>query len=560
VGLPKYIGIFLTPASRRALLKEHPPIHENVHADHITLRYDPSEADLESFPVGTLVKVRSSGYVEDGKAQAITVELPAPWDQLKNRDPHITISTAPGVEPVHSNTIVGRARRIGGRTYTGILDWDKRKAPVQHRWFPMGSARTVHLWKRMPWELSLREFMRPYPEPKPGYTSLFHYTKGNVEQIARQGLKASGGAVFAHRDPEHTRGGDKPLIHFQAPTDEVRRESGGGSVTVLYRDVDADDVLSTHRMWPDPTGLISGRIRPGMRSDIGEYAGSEVKELHRRYVEAALLTDKPVSENVLNDHPDLDPGDYSTFHYKRYFRTDPRLKMGRTLKQAHSCPIRTQLYGGLPSDGGFGRITEFEVGAARIAEAAHCILGSLGRDVSGIGTWKALRDQERGHVKEEIGIIEHAIKEYSRPLYAERLTDFSDYKPEYMDRMREYADKSVASIRENAPRAMEMAKREGMKLLQQKDIPQSTINVAVASYAVVRQMGAALLRAVEDYPEHVGNAYTDPKLQMAVKKLRTWINIWFKASDEELDKPAFPNRLNDKLAAQVAARYLVSPT
>ena len=38
-----------------------------------------------------------------------------------------------------------------------------------------------------------------------------------------------------------------------------------------------------------------------------------------------------------------------------------------------------QPYGGIPDGGGYESNTEYEIGAQRIAEAAHCILGSLGK-------------------------------------------------------------------------------------------------------------------------------------------------------------------------------------
>ena len=47
------------------------------------------------------------------------------------------------------------------------------------------------------------------------------------------------------------------------------------------------------------------------------------------------------------------------------------------------CPIRGAIYGGIPSGGDFLATTEYEVAASNIAEAAHCILGSLGKRIGG---------------------------------------------------------------------------------------------------------------------------------------------------------------------------------
>jgi len=149
MSLPKYVGIFLTPASKRALLKEFPAIHPNVSADHVTLAYNPGRKLLARLVPGTLVKFRVRGYVEDDKGQAITVELPAPYDDLAERDPHVTISTADGVKGVYSNSILGRAQPTTAHTYTGIVDWDKRRAPVRTRRFPMGALKTAAQWDKL---------------------------------------------------------------------------------------------------------------------------------------------------------------------------------------------------------------------------------------------------------------------------------------------------------------------------------------------------------------------------------------------------------------------------
>lgn len=143
MGLPKYIGIFLTPQSRRALLREHPPAHSTVHADHITVLYEPTEADLEKVEPGTLVKFRAKRSFTDDKAQALTVELPPHLRRLTNRQPHITISTAPGTPPVYSNRLIKGQGERAGQQYTGILDVPKRAQPVRTQRFPLASKRRV---------------------------------------------------------------------------------------------------------------------------------------------------------------------------------------------------------------------------------------------------------------------------------------------------------------------------------------------------------------------------------------------------------------------------------
>lgn len=147
--LPKYIGVFLTPQSRRALLREYPPVHPVVHADHITLIYEPTEADLELVELGSLVKLRAKKYFVDDKAQAISLELPPELARISRRDPHITISTTADTQGVYSNKLIkGRGERAG-QQYTGIVDAVSRQHKVHTPRFPLASmTRVATLWRQ----------------------------------------------------------------------------------------------------------------------------------------------------------------------------------------------------------------------------------------------------------------------------------------------------------------------------------------------------------------------------------------------------------------------------
>lgn len=69
-------------------------------------------------------------------------------------------------------------------------------------------------------------------------------------------------------------------------------------------------------------------------------------------------------------------------------------------------------YGGFPSGGGFNAYMEYEIGAQRIAEAAHCIIGSCSR----LHTSGSLIG-ETEHMQEEIDIIKNCLDEYKKPIY-----------------------------------------------------------------------------------------------------------------------------------------------
>ncbi len=173
----------------------------------------------------------------------------------------------------------------------------------------------LRFYQTMPWEMTLQEFSNPYPKPRSGYVSLFHYTQGsaNLEAIGRTGLRAP----FAHQDPEFTSMNQKPLVHFQAPSAEVRAIAQGGTVVPLTRDVSPEDILSLHDRWPvHPTHMLLGKKRVGFRSDIGGTSkAADVGDIHRAYVEAAILTGERVPDRVLGDYPKLkqapdDPDSY----------------------------------------------------------------------------------------------------------------------------------------------------------------------------------------------------------------------------------------------------------
>lgn len=123
--LPLYIGIFLSKAERAKLLRDFPPVYDNVFADHVTLIFKPKESDLSNYPLGTIVRLKVVGYAQDQNGSAVTVDLPSGIKTSPGQKPHITISTANGVKPVYSNKLISTAsnvERISPKTYEGIMD------------------------------------------------------------------------------------------------------------------------------------------------------------------------------------------------------------------------------------------------------------------------------------------------------------------------------------------------------------------------------------------------------------------------------------------------------
>lgn len=106
-----YLGIFLTKESIKKLHEMFPPIFKKLPPDpHVTLSFKPDDSTVEAFKllVGHKLFIEVKGYALDDKAEAVIVSIPPIASQ--NRVPHVTISTAEGVPPVYSNTLLETAR------------------------------------------------------------------------------------------------------------------------------------------------------------------------------------------------------------------------------------------------------------------------------------------------------------------------------------------------------------------------------------------------------------------------------------------------------------------
>jgi Fungal tRNA ligase phosphodiesterase domain len=113
-----YLGIFLTEDSVKKLYATFPPIFPKLPPDpHVTLSFKPDEGTVSTFRllVGKKLFIEVKGYALDAKAEAVIVSIPPLASQ--NKIPHITLSTAEGVPPVYSNTLLGEARAEGRKVF-----------------------------------------------------------------------------------------------------------------------------------------------------------------------------------------------------------------------------------------------------------------------------------------------------------------------------------------------------------------------------------------------------------------------------------------------------------
>jgi len=118
----RYVGVMLDPTSVDALAAAVPPRHPNVTGQqHLTLFFEPAAAELAAaLPLlSTLCTLRVEAEASDSRGQAVTVALATPElaDSLgaitaggsgRRDSPHITLSTADGVEACYSNELVRR--------------------------------------------------------------------------------------------------------------------------------------------------------------------------------------------------------------------------------------------------------------------------------------------------------------------------------------------------------------------------------------------------------------------------------------------------------------------
>lgn len=90
-----YTGIFV---DKNELMAKYPPVHPNIFYHHSTIEFKPKS--IESLPLGQEIELKIIGRLTTDKVDALLVDNPL----SKNAYPHITLSTAEGVNPFESNT------------------------------------------------------------------------------------------------------------------------------------------------------------------------------------------------------------------------------------------------------------------------------------------------------------------------------------------------------------------------------------------------------------------------------------------------------------------------
>lgn len=167
------------------------------------------------------------------------------------------------------------------------------------------------------------------------------------------------------------------------------------------------------------------------------------------------------------------------------------------------CPLQT-MYGEMPGGGGYSANTEYEIGAQRMAEAAHCILGSLAKLSDNTPFWV-----EFGHIEEEMELIVGFVKEYSKDLYVTRV-----WRPGI------YSEASIESIIKKAP--ILKKKAESAKKRIDKNLPVEIKRLAEASYRFLIVLSEELLKSILKLKKtgKLENAYKSSLLNRVINDLQ----------------------------------------
>ena len=110
----RYVGVVLDAASVAALHEAVPPRHPTVtNQKHLTLCFEPTTTEEWLPLLGTRCTLRVVSEASDARGQAVTVAIESPEVSAllaDGRTPHVTISTAEGVEAVYSNELLQTVR------------------------------------------------------------------------------------------------------------------------------------------------------------------------------------------------------------------------------------------------------------------------------------------------------------------------------------------------------------------------------------------------------------------------------------------------------------------
>lgn len=183
------------------------------------------------------------------------------------------------------------------------------------------------------------------------------------------------------------------------------------------------------------------------------------------------------------------------------------------------CPLdkRDQgTYCGVPPGGTFEITSEYQIGAQRIAEEVHCILGSLNKIANGSRV-------EEGHIYEELKLIKKNLNEKSKDLYTRQIT---------RGRLSDKKERIYKEIKENSQKMIKIAKKEKSRLSScpKKYSELGIVEIAKNCYDVLIKLGEAMSKSAEKILSI--NAFRDKSLKQSVKKLEKSIDKKYRQNNQ----------------------------
>lgn len=163
--------------------------------------------------------------------------------------------------------------------------------------------------------------------------------------------------------------------------------------------------------------------------------------------------------------------------------------------------------------------TEYEIGAMRIGEALHCI----------IGCWYS-PEFDPHHVIDELRLINRLIEEYGGE------HDWGNYHITNWNRYdAETQQESISSMQHASLRNL----RDVERMRSEVHLPGIQQEIAIAVYDTLEALALAILRSIEDYPDELDNAYRDVDFLNSVTQLRNVVRDWL-MTKTEVRSPLWP--------------------
>lgn len=167
-------------------------------------------------------------------------------------------------------------------------------------------------------------------------------------------------------------------------------------------------------------------------------------------------------------------------------------------------------FGGIQSSAGYGFDTKYEVAAANMGEALHCILGSVNRADP--------EPAERNHVREEIGIIEDRVDWFQNGTTFRTPQDILD-QISGQGPYSEYADSSIDAMQKNSKRLI--GKIPGL-VGETRHLTPPNDEIARRAYETLMGMAEAILKALREASEEdvTTAAFLLPEFQNPLETLK----------------------------------------